>query len=167
VLSLDLATVVGWCYGHLQSRSPAFGTWRLPHVGGEGAKYAAFENELVAAMDRWKPSKLLVEATLPLMALAHGSTHRVAAQQFTLRGFVYTEGYRASIPVFEKDARSVRQDILGQGQFPKDQVKREVFKWCRNHGWRVPDHNAADAALLWEWHRRQMIHAAGPLWSAA
>jgi hypothetical protein len=166
VLALDLSSFSGWAYGHLADRDPAFGTWRLPPEGGEGARYAAFENELALAMDELAPSKLILEAPLSFAALLGVSNMRVMCQQYTLRGIAYAEGWRASIPVSEVSADIVRLEMLGQSRFAKDTVKREVVRYCRRRGWRVPDHNAGDACLVWAWHQGQMLaspRGAGPL----
>jgi hypothetical protein len=169
ILALDLAGVVGWAYGHLTDRDPAFGTWHLPHMGGEGARYAAFENELAEAMDRLAPTKMILEAPLSFAALLGVSNMRVMCQQYTLRGIALAEAWRASCAPSEVSADRVRQEMLGQSRFAKDTVKREVVRYCWRSGWRVPDHNAGDACLVWAWYRSQ-LHAnppgSGPLFIA-
>lgn len=164
VLALDLSSVVGWAYGVLALRHPFFGTWHLR--GAEGERYARFENELEEAIDRWKPSKMVIEKSFTLQAFAEASTYRIMAQQMSLRALCYSEGWRTSTVVTEIDAYTVRFEVLGRGAFPKDQVKTEVVRWCTRRGINVPDHNAGDAVLTWEWHRRRMAGAgpvAGPL----
>lgn len=166
ILALDLAGTVGWAYGAIGARDPAFGCWHLPYEGGEGARYAAFENELAAAIDRFVPARLILEAPLSFLALISRSNMRVMTQQYTLRGIAYAEGWRGAIPVTEVDSFTVRQEVLGQGRFGKDVVKREVVRYCRQRGWRVPDHNAGDACLTWEWLSRRLSGrgpVAGPL----
>lgn len=163
ILALDLASTVGWAAGHVGDLAPSFGTWHLPHMGGEGARYAAFENELAAAMDLLAPSHLVLEAPLPLWAQ---TTMRVTCQQLTLRGIAYAEGWRASCPVSEVSNEIVRSAILGRARYPKGTVKHEVVRYCRGRGFKVPDHNAADACLVWLWHTGQLqgVRAiAGPL----
>lgn len=166
VLALDLASVVGWAYGLLTQKQPIFGTWHLPHIGGEGGRFAAFENELEAALERWQPAHMVLEKSFSLQAFAQSSSYRIMAQQISLRGFAYAEGWRTSTSISEIDAYTVRTEVLGQGRFAKDKVKREVVRWCMQHGMRVPDHNAGDAVLVWEWHRRRIMGVgpvAGPL----
>lgn len=167
VLALDLSQTTGWAYGAIGDRDPAFGVWHLPHTGGEGARYAAFENELAAAMAVWAPSRLVLEAPLPLMAQTHA---RTAQQQYTLRGIAYAEGYRASAAVSEIDALTARAEVLGRGRFSKDTVKREVVRYCLRRGLRVPDHNAADAVVIWTWFTDRMAGrpaVSGPLFLTA
>lgn len=168
VLTLDLASVTGWAYGHLSDQSPRFGTWHLPHTGGEGARYAAFENELAAAMDAMQPSHVVLEAALSFQALLGVSNMRVMCQQYTLRGIAYAEAWRASCPISEVSADIVRREILGQAHWPKDQVKRAVVRYCLRLGLRVPDHNAGDAVLTWLWHVGQMRSGGrGPLFASS
>jgi Holliday junction resolvasome RuvABC endonuclease subunit len=164
ILALDLAGIVGWAYGHLRDQAPRFGTWVLPHHGGEGARYAAFENEMAAAMDQLRPSRVMLEAPLSFQALMGVSNFRVMAQQYTLRGIAYAEAWRASCPIGEVSADLVRRELLGRGHFAKDTVKREVLRWCLARGWRVPDHNAGDAAMVWQWLVTQLrSDGSGPL----
>lgn len=166
VLALDLASTVGWAFGHVNDLDPLYGVWRLPHFGGEGGRYVAFENELAAFIERHQPGHVILEAALSLQALAQVSTIAVTRQQLSLRAIAYMEAYRASITITEIDSRSVRLAILGVGSFAKDTVKREVVQYCRRQGWMVPDHNAGDACLTWLWHVGRMRGArpaAGPL----
>jgi len=153
LLTLDLARMVGFCYGRREADTPLFGTWPLPHVGGEGGRYAAFENTLAAAMLRFRPGKVLLESTLPIQAM---NNYAAAAQQFALRGFAYSEAWRASCPIGEIDVRTVRQALLGFNP-SADVAKRQVVLFIRRRmGWRVEDHNAGDACMLWLWHKCQM-----------
>lgn len=166
VLALDLSRSTGWCLGHVGQTVPAFGVWHLPSIGGEGARYAAFENVLAEAMDLWAPAAVVLEAAFSLQALANASNIAVARQQLTLRGFAYSEAWRASATISEIDSFTVRSEVLGRGRFAKETVKREVFQYCRGRGWKVPDHNAGDACLVWLWHTSRLAGlpvVAGPL----
>jgi len=166
VLTLDLAGIIGWAYGHIADASPIFGRWILPHIGGEGARYAAAENEIAAAMDRFAPSYVVCEAPLSFQALLGVSNMRVMCQQYTLRGIAYAEAWRASCPISEISSDIVRRELLGQSHFAKDTVKREVVRFCHKRGWKVPDHNAGDACMVWAWHRGQMrSNGKGPLFA--
>jgi hypothetical protein len=174
VVALDLSSVVGWCYGLIGDRVPSFGTWHLPKWGGEGARYAAFENELAVAMDTWEPRHMVIEATLPLHALMHGKSNYVSvAQQFALRGIAITEAWRAKCSRSEIDALTVRREVIGTSRFrksdgSKDDPKGHVIAACFRRGWKVPDHNAGDACLTWSWYCRRLmgkLPVAGPLWA--
>jgi hypothetical protein len=170
VLCFDLSSNVGYAYGAIDAPAPTFGVWRLPKIGGEGARYAAYENELASAIDLWSPSALVLEAPLPLAALCGVSTLKVVAQQLTLRGIAYAEAWRASIPISEVSSDMVRLAMLGQSRFKKGTVKAEVLAYCRSINLLVPDHNAGDAVLTWLWYKGQLSGAqsiAGPLFRSA
>jgi Holliday junction resolvasome RuvABC endonuclease subunit len=164
IFTLDLAGVIGWAYGHVGDQSPLFGDWHLPHIGGEGARYAAAENEIASAMDRFAPSHVVLEAPLSFQALLGVSNMRVMTQQLTLRGMAYSEAWRAACPISEVSADIVRRELLGQSHFAKDTVKREVMRFCFRQGWKVPSHNAGDACMVWAWHVGQVSSLGnGPL----
>ena len=164
ILALDLSRWCGWAYGQIGDTTPKFGTIRLSD-SLEEARYAAFQDTIEDMIEAMAPSRLVLEAPLPLPA--HTSL-MITAQQLTLRGLARTAAWRASVARSEIDVSTVRLHILGRRYFPKDQVKREVLRFCLRRGWRVPDHNAGDACLVWLWHVRQVRGeqpAAGPLWA--
>jgi Holliday junction resolvasome RuvABC endonuclease subunit len=166
ILALDLSRWTGWAYGQIGDTTPKFGTIRLSDTLEE-ARYAAFQETVEAMLEAMQPSHLVLEAPLPLPA--HNSL-MITAQQLTLRGIARMSAWRASVARSEIDVGTVRQDILGRRYFAKDQVKREVLRYCLRRGWRVPDHNAGDACLVWLWYARQrqgIRPAAGPLWAEA
>lgn len=155
VLALDLAGTAGWCYGDVDDIVPLFGIWRLPKVGGEGARYAAFENTLIDHLNEWRPSWIVLEEALPPVAQTNTFS---AYQQYTLRGITLAEAYRASIPWSSVSAQLARLEVLGRAR--PDDKKEAVMAWCRHRGWLVHDHNAADACVVWEWHRRKLRRGA-------
>lgn len=168
VLALDLSSHVGVALGGIFSTSPAFCTWHLPKNQGEGARYAAFENELAACIDRLQPARVVLESAMSLQAMAQVSTTAVMRQQITLRGIAYSEAYRASIPISEISADFVRGAMLGQSRFEKGKVKAAVIAYCHGRDWMCLDDNQADACLTWAWHCTQMRGGApvsGPLFA--
>lgn len=168
VLALDLSRTVGWAYGHPGDDPPLFGFTRLQdkdYGKTEAERYDRFHNWIKATVMEFDPEKLVIEAPLPLPA---HTTLMVTAQQLTLRGIARMEGWRNSSALFEVDVGTVRSDILGRRWFPKDAVKDEVVRYCRRKGWKVPDHNAGDACLLWLWHTRRTLGirpVVGPLFA--
>lgn len=167
IFALDLGSTVGWAYGH-PGGEPTFGVWVLPRLGGEGARYASFENELGDALEDLAPRYLILEGHLPLPALNNVAAAR---QQFGLRAGAYSEAYRASCAVSEVDVHTVRREVMGVSRLSSDVAKREVLQHCRRiRGWKVTNHNAADALLLWKWMADRMRGdppVAGPLYLPA
>jgi hypothetical protein len=166
VLALDLASITGWAADVVTERNPRFsGTWTLRDIGGEGARYGSFENELAKAIQAWRPAVLVVENPLPIQALMNQdedhrwvwlSTQKVMEQQISLRAYVLSEGWRASVPVHGVDVKTVRSAVMGRANFPADTVKGEVVKFCRAHNVMVADHNQGDAVNIWWWWRLQV-----------
>lgn len=153
LLALDLSTQVGWAVGPIGGE-PICGTWVLPQIGGEGARFASFENVLADAIAVHEPSVMAVEAPLPLPAM---NNREVAFQQLGLRAIALSEAYRASASVHESDTYTVRLAVLGTGRFPAGKVKDAVLAWAKREGIDVPDHNAADAACLWTFYSRRLL----------
>ena len=171
-LTLDLSSIVGWAYGRVGiDRIPWFGTWHLPKIGGEGARYGSFENELAAHMDRLEPSEMVLETTLSLGAFYERSTLQIVYQQVSLRAVAVIEAWRGSCAKSEVDIRIARQEVLGAPwHLKREAAKRQSVQWCRERGMMVPDDNAADAVVIWEWHRMRLTNTppiAGPLFREA
>lgn len=146
VLTLDLGSEVGHCYGHAGDDQPIYGTWLLANSSLPGAKYASFENELIEALDLYQPSLCSVASPM-LRGTSQGS--RSAEQQLGLYAYAQGACYRARVqirPVFEGTAR---KDVLGRGTFPKGVVKPTAIAWCRANGFMVGDDHQADAIILW------------------
>lgn len=149
ILALDLSGIVGWCYGRIDDVLPLFGTWHLSESKLLGPRYVAFENELIDALDRFQPKLVIAEAPLP--SNRQGSTN-VARQQFGLAAYVEGECWRRQIECREQPAHQVRKTVLGKGSFGSSEAaKAQVLAYARAQGWKVPDHNAADACVLWRY----------------
>ena len=153
ILAYDLATSIGWAYGHCDSTSPTFGGLLLPKVGGEGAKFAAAENEMAAHMELFRPRHVVAETPIPLPTL---NNRTIALQLIGLRAIVCSEAYRASAQFHEWDSYTVRLNVLGTGRFKAGAVKEAVTRWCWGRGWDVGTHDQADACVLWEHARRNL-----------
>lgn len=145
ILCLDLASIVGWAYGH-KGDQPSYGTWVLR--GKQlGQRFVGFENELIRSIETYRPRLIVMEAPLPPVRQA---SMFVARQQFGLAAYVEGEAYRAGITVREMPFDMVRKAVLGRGRFGgTERAKAAVMAWCRNEGWNPHDDNAGDALCLW------------------
>jgi hypothetical protein len=147
ILALDLSSNVGWAYGEVGiNNAPASGVWRLAD-GGLGRMLASFENELEDAILLHQPALILTEAPLDPTA---ASNHQVWRQQISLAGIAETAAWRHDILFREQSVSTIRTKVLGTCRFPKGQAKDAVMAYCQTMGWRVYDHNAADACVLWK-----------------
>jgi hypothetical protein len=164
VIALDLSGTVGIAIGTEGMMLPErTETWVLAREGGEGARYASFENELAALLGRYQPAHVILEATLPLPAM---NNYAAAAQAFGLRAIARAEAWRASASVSEIDVLTVRREVMALPRLSRDAVKLAVFKFCRKRGIKVESHHAADAALVWMWRAMRLrgdAPVAGPL----
>ena len=82
VMTIDAAGITGWAYGPTSWVMPWFGDWVLPFDGGEGCKFAAFENELIDACEQFLPEKIVLEAPINMPAM----TNRAATNTKTRNG---------------------------------------------------------------------------------
>lgn len=132
---------------------PVFGTWKLPgpFIDAPGRFLASFENALLAAIDRWRPSRVVIEAPIRSGSM-HGKTNaNTLAQQINLWGQTHQACYRENTLVLERASSTVRLTVLGKGGFAEGQAKRVVVAWCHQRGWKVQDDHQADAAALWQY----------------
>lgn len=152
ILALDLSSRTGWAYGGKEDAAPLCGVWVLA-PGELGKMLASFENELEDAIVFHKPSLIMVEAPLPPTAVSNANVWR---QQLGLAALAEATAYRHDIRFREMAASTIRREILGTARFPNGNAKTAVLTHCQNRGWPVPDHNAADACVTWEYTHRQL-----------
>jgi hypothetical protein len=165
VATFDLSSEIGTCYGFVEDQQPlATSTIKLAQVGGEACRYASAANAIADFLERYAPRALILEAPLPLPAQTH---FRSAAQQFGLRAIAFAEGWHASCAVSEIDVGTARSEVMGIRRMSRDLIKREVMRFVRARGISAVTSHAADAAIVWLWHRqrvRGIAPCAGPLW---
>jgi hypothetical protein len=143
ILTLDLATTTGWCIGVLGS-PPVYGSVLL--IGASrAARYAALLDWLdAAAAVHGVPSDIIVEA-----AVIHGAGQDRARLALGLLAHIELWGWDQGCRVLDEMPATTRKEMLGRGSFPAGTAKSHVMAWCREHGYRPGDDNAADALLLW------------------
>lgn len=159
VLTFDISPgVVGFAYGKLTGRLPICGYWEMPELGGEGATYTAFSNEVYDAIDSNQPSRLVIESPLtPQAMLGHCQTEYIY-KIFGLRAVVYEAGNRFSIPVSGFSADKVRYELLGRHRWPggSEEAKKVVLAHVRKLGVQTASYDAADAVMVWLYIQKQL-----------
>jgi hypothetical protein len=148
ILALDLGARLGWAYGLTEDEWPSVGIWKLK--GSEASRFASLEKNLILFCNISKPRTFVLEA--PLVPSAMSNDYGVRAA-YGYRAIVLAEVHRRRADLVEQTVQVVRTDRLGANSFPKGAVKHEVVNYWRRRGFLIRDHNAADAALLWEWYR--------------
>lgn len=153
ILTYDLGQHVGWAYGHSTDNRPEFGGLLLPKWGGEGGRFAAFENEVADHVSLFKPKHIRMAAPLHHMA---GNSRESVQQQLGLRAIVLSEAYRGSASAGEIDEYQARLEVLGTGRFAKGEAKAAVVRWCKTQDWHPGTHDQGDALVIWEYFRRRL-----------
>jgi len=152
VLALDLALSCGWSVGGVSDAAPIFGTWKLPPYDmGHGRTFASYENELLAAFEKYQPAHVVFEAPFLTSAGAHTSPEAMYGG-IGLAAITETACYRWSKHVTQRAPSTVRKRVLGRGRFAsRQEAKAAVMAWCLNKGWLVQTTDEADAALVWRY----------------
>jgi Holliday junction resolvasome RuvABC endonuclease subunit len=140
LLTLDLATRIGFTLGPVNDRSFKFGTHQLPHTGMElGRSAVAFEVWLTEILERGVTDVVFESPVMPRIA-----------NVITLRklyGLAYhTELVCAlrKVTVREANVSAVRKFIAGSGRAKKHDVVAAV----RLYGFDARDHDEADAIAI-------------------
>lgn len=154
VLALDISLSTGWCFGearHIEP-GPVWGVWLLPPRADLGARIVAFENELADAIFVHQPSVIAIEA--PMMG-GKGSAE-TARLLLCLAGAAQSVAYRWDRSFVSRSVQTLRSDVCGRcwltelekaaGFGVKDAI---VAPWVKAMGWKIGDHNARDAAVVW------------------
>jgi Holliday junction resolvasome RuvABC endonuclease subunit len=138
VLAIDAASVSGWAVDRPGGgNDPLTGTFKLPtgSIGKQLLAYARWVSDMISAHE---PDVVYCEA--PLVKIDGGVMLLMGLYTHTA-----TVAERLGVRFEKGHIQTVRRHFVGNG-FAK---KGEVVERCRLLGWRVADHNAADAAAIW------------------
>lgn len=153
ILALDLSGTVGWAAGGRESGDVPFaGSFALPKVGGEGARFVAAADAIADLLERFGIKFLIAEAPLSLYAATKPD---VVNQQRGLRAIAIAEAWRANCAYSEVSADTYRRAVLNlPPKTTRDRAKAAAIRYCEANGWHVPNHDAAEAVCILEWGRR-------------
>lgn len=154
LLSLDLATRLGWAFGDAFEGEPVSGSYLLPSTGDDiGAYLKAYHLWLIAHIAQFKPDIITMEA--PLAA----TTKTTQTTLLKLWGLCSHTEFVASfkgVPCRQVHVGEWRSAFCGKGNGriskPKTVAQRDtypVIQSCRQRGWHVTDDNEADALGQW------------------
>jgi hypothetical protein len=152
ILALDLATRTGWARGIIGAGAPQSGTVQFGN--SEASNNAVFAHALSWLSTKLEPKPrpdiVIVEAMLPPTAkVGHTSADsrdRLAGLHGIVRAVTYLRGI---YEIHEAGVSTVRAHFIGASNLKRDEAKRQVMHRCRELGWAIDDHNAADALALW------------------
>jgi len=163
ILALDLSSRTGWAWGPTVDAKPSFGAWQMPIRGGLAARFYGLQNAMQEFCEEHLVTKVVIEAPIPLPAMNNTTA---AYQQLGMRAIVMAEAQHISAAICEIDCWTVRSEVAGMRRCTSDQAKKQAVLFCLKRGLKVPNHDAADAVLLWLWHRQRTLRQqpyAGPL----
>jgi crossover junction endodeoxyribonuclease RuvC len=141
ILSLDLATRIGFCVG-APGAMPVFGEHQLPSTAENiGAFACAYEDWLAARLAADKPELVIFEA--PILPQ---KTQLMTVRKLTGLAFE-TERLctRAHIRCLEGRKSTVNKAFTGSGRASKD----DTMAMARQYGFKVRGEDEADAVALW------------------
>ena len=158
VLAYDLApNFVGYAFGDLSKPWPSdFGFYAFG-TGSIGLKMRRFANSLYGDIERWKPSKVVMESPLPPQSQTDTWTAIKIYGQYC---YVHEACDRHGIEIpSAAGADTIRSDLIGRCRWPggSSETKKKVVEFVRSFGVEVRNHNAADAIMVWAWYRLQML----------
>lgn len=142
ILTLDLATNLGWCLGTPSDAMPRFGHHKLPSTGENiGAFAVAFEDWLTAFLEREKPAIVVFEAPILPRQTTPATVRKLSGLVWEVErvcrrlGIKCREGRKSSVNLF----------FAGHGWAKKT----DTMAICRRYGWKVRNDDEADACALW------------------
>jgi crossover junction endodeoxyribonuclease RuvC len=165
VLALDLSSHTGWA-----TDAPGGGDKPLSGVvdfdlnGDEyGPTFSAFRQWLTDAAGVHNPEVLAFEA--PLMP--HGGNFMTSEQTVRLliglAAHAEQIGHALGLETVECNVQTVKRHFAGTGRADK----AAMLARCQQLGWNIRNHNAADAAAVWDYTRHSLRLpnlTAGPLY---
>ena len=145
VMTLDLASAVGWCRGALdqEPESDAF-VLRGKTLGARGC---SLDLTLRRMLDE-KPMDMLVYES-PLSRAAGALGTNAGRVSIGLAMIVEMVAHDYQLPVFEEEVSKSRLNVTGRGGFPKGEAKAHMAEWLRAGGYPECGPDEADARILW------------------
>lgn len=95
------------------------------------------------------PGLVAIERVVPPSAAQGNTNHATTLITLGIYAIVIGVVRCKSIPLRIIAVQSWRKSFLGNGKLKGDVAKREAVKLCSRLGWSAPDHNAAEAAGIW------------------
>ncbi len=149
ILSLDLATEIGWAFGAADS-VPIWGHYRLPKTGDNIGPYiGAFHMWLVQMLKEHKPDMMVFEAPI------NGMGQTTMSTQLKLKGLIVHAEFVAHMKNMEQPVQvsnsTWKKHVCGNGRFGKDVKPYPPSAAMERLGFVIPNNNAADAMCIWHY----------------
>lgn len=152
-MGLDLSKSAGWGHAYGWAK-PTWGVLELPRNSWDkadvplGRVLRIYRNWLVDMIDVLQPEKVVYEAPI---VTGGGDLYK---HQVLLGLTAVTEEVCDEGPVvYQESSSTVRKWFIGKGRGTSKELKDAVMDKCRELGWAVTDHNAADALAMLDYLR--------------
>ncbi len=140
LLTLDLATVLGFTVGHVSDRKFRSGHYRLPSTGTDiGAFAQAYDDWLRSALDNG-----VTECVMECPVLPRKTTLATVRKLTGLAWHTEWACFSNGIKVYEAHLQSVKKAIGGHGRAQKSDIIAAV----QRYGYPVTEENEADAIAV-------------------
>jgi Holliday junction resolvasome RuvABC endonuclease subunit len=147
LLALDLATKLGFAFGHIDDE-PIFGSFSLPRTQSDVGRFLSAYNEwLMVILEKYQPEIVVMEANMP-----HGgamTTLKTTQKLANLNGHTEWVCFERKINCFEVPAATWKKTFCGTGRISKKTKPYPVTVKCNERGWFPHDDNEADALGIW------------------
>ena len=148
MLSLDLATTLGWAFGDTETGDPVSGTKKLPSTGDELGPYlAAYGQWLMPVLKEREPQVIVFES--PIMPGIGTTTISTLLKLYNLIGTTERAAYALGIKCRQVSSAEWKKGFCGSARFGKSAKPYPPIVRCGQLGWTVKDHNEADACGIW------------------
>lgn len=143
ILSLDLASLLGWASGLPDSR-PGFGSHQLPSTGDNVGRYIdAFDQWLQPMLDIEAPALVIYEAPSIFMKTTPATVEKLVGLATHTQLACHRRGIRAR----SANPSQVKKFWTGSGKAKKE----DMMAAARRCGFKIRDDNEADAVAIWHW----------------
>jgi hypothetical protein len=146
ILALDIATRMGWALG-APGTVPSTGSVTFgSNDASNGARFHHAAQWAVKMFNENDVDILTIEDQLSPQAFKH---RQAAKLLYGFPAVIKERAYERGIYDVERSVADVRGLFIRRRHLKSADAKAAVMRRCRQLGWDVCDHNAADACALW------------------
>lgn len=150
LVSLDInSRRVGVAIGDADSQAPRCFSWSMPGAEDLPRACASISSLLSELCKMEHPAIVVIEAPLTIINSQYGA--RPAFVLMSLYGAAAGAAHNGGARVVDGNISTWRKSFLGRGNLPGKEAKRLATERCAQLGWKVENHDEADAAGLWAW----------------
>lgn len=149
IFAFDVASNMGVAEGRAGARPRLYSERLVKDGDNEGDAFARAIKWVKQRTDLDRPDFAYIEAPIPAVALSGRTNAATLAMLWGLAACVEGTLRARNIPTKRVNIQRVRKAFIGQGNLPGAEAKRRTMVLCKALGWEPPNHDAADAAAVW------------------